>query len=102
MTATQNSARTVASPFVRRAVGVFLVVLLAAIVFDWQRPPAEQASAVAAVRAIEWYQENLSGKLTFIRCRFNVSCSEYAKRAFRDHGFVVGVTETFFRVTRCW
>jgi len=51
------------------------------------------------LRAIEWYQEARSGRLS--PCRFSPSCSHYAYEAFEIHGTGKGFWLTVRRLLRC-
>ena len=80
-----------------------LLAMLAAVVWDFSRPAAQQWSADAAVAAIHAYQR-IGAPLVRdagVRCRFTTTCSHYAERAIRKDGFVLGVGRAIGRVARC-
>ncbi len=52
------------------------------------------------VRMIRFYQNNISGKLGN-RCVFDPSCSRYSELAFREKGFMNGMSLTINRLKRC-
>lgn len=52
------------------------------------------------IRTLRYYQNNISGKLGN-RCVFDPSCSRYSELAFREKGFLKGVTLTINRLKRC-
>ena len=52
-----------------------------------------------AIKAINFYQlVSCAFKPT---CRFFPTCSEYAKDAFRIHGFFLGLKLTLIRILKC-
>ena len=53
-----------------------------------------------AVRMIRFYQNNISEKLGN-RCVFDPSCSRYSELAFREKGFLKGMSLTIDRLKRC-
>ena len=52
------------------------------------------------LRMIRFYQNNISEKLGN-RCVFDPSCSCYSELAFRDKGFLKGISLTIKRMKRC-
>lgn len=54
----------------------------------------------AAALLVRLYQETL-GRLLAPRCRFHPSCSEYAVRALRMNGLVIGGLQAAWRLLRC-
>ena len=60
--------------------------------------PKEQASAWTG--ALDFYQSFLS-RADGHRCPMIPSCSEYAKQAFRQHGFIKGWVLACDRLLRC-
>lgn len=53
-----------------------------------------------AVRLVETYREDVRSRI-HTTCSFRVSCSAYALRMYRDHGFTVASVKTFVRIARC-
>lgn len=53
-----------------------------------------------AVRLIRLYQKTLS-RLLPNTCRFQPTCSEYAREAFQRHGFWRGLKLSVCRIMRC-
>jgi len=49
---------------------------------------------------LEWYQKYLSPLLP-ASCRFEPTCSEYAREALRKHGLWKGLLLSLWRVLRC-
>ena len=62
-----------------------------------RRPPA---ASRFALRFIETYQAQVSGRLG-TSCRFEPTCSEYARQAFLAHGFLRATRLTAARLRRC-
>jgi putative membrane protein insertion efficiency factor len=91
--------RAVRRRALRAVVGVCLlsIALLAA---DLSRPPAHQATSRTALSAIRWYQARVSPHLGGI-CRFEPTCSEYAKVAIERHGALRGGWMAVKRIARC-
>ena len=79
------------------------VVLAAAAIFDWTRPPAEQASVYIYERAVagpyRWLIRPLS--IGFVRCRYIPTCSQYSIEAVHSHGLPKGLWLTTKRLLRC-
>jgi putative membrane protein insertion efficiency factor len=63
----------------------------------WNR--CSQRCAQAALRAIEWYQDQRATAVS--PCRFFPSCSEYSHEAISVHGFGRGLWLTARRLSRC-
>ena len=57
-------------------------------------------AAHALERGVRLYQLTLAS-LVPGSCRFEPSCSSYARQAFIDHGAVKGATLTVGRIARC-
>ncbi|HUF98873.1 MAG TPA: membrane protein insertion efficiency factor YidD [Ilumatobacter sp.] len=51
------------------------------------------------LRAIHWYQEAFSGRMS--PCRFYPSCSEYGRESIEVHGARRGLWLTVRRLVRC-
>jgi hypothetical protein len=97
-----NFARIVAPRYNLRHIAAALVFLSAGLLTaDWSLPPHDQQTARLAIWAIDWYQANLS-PVPFVRCRYQVGCSTFAKRAFEKRGFVGGMTDTANRLAHCF
>tara|TARA_R110002167_G_scaffold247308_5_gene452904 strand:- start:4812 stop:5168 length:357 start_codon:yes stop_codon:yes gene_type:complete len=54
----------------------------------------------SVVRMIRFYQNNISEKIGN-RCVFDPSCSRYSELAFREKGFLKGMSLTINRLKRC-
>ena len=52
-------------------------------------------------RALLAYQSKVSGLKTAPTCRFDPVCSEYAVRAVRKHGAIVGLGKALVRLMKC-
>lgn len=63
----------------------------------WNR--CSQRCAQAALRAVEWYQDQRATAVS--PCRFFPSCSEYSHEAISVHGFGRGLWLTVRRLSRC-
>jgi putative membrane protein insertion efficiency factor len=63
----------------------------------WTR--CAQRCAQAALRAIEWYQDQRATAVS--PCRFFPSCSEYSHEAISVHGIARGLWLTVRRLSRC-
>jgi putative membrane protein insertion efficiency factor len=79
------------------------VVLAAAAIFDWVRPPERQASVhlyewlvIAPYRAVVRPIASL-----IVHCRYSPTCSQYSLEAVRAYGLPVGVWMTTKRLFRC-
>jgi len=60
------------------------------------------------IKIINLYQKILSpdhGLFSFLHpygyCRYHPTCSEYAKRAIKKHGLIIGMAKGFWRILRC-
>ena len=79
------------------------VVLTAAAIFDWGRPPERQAS----VHLYEWlviapYRVVVRPISShFVRCPYTPTCSRYSVEAVRAYGFPMGVWMSAKRLFRC-
>jgi putative membrane protein insertion efficiency factor len=65
--------------------------------------PAESRGTVlgrGAALLVRLYQNTL-GLILPARCRFHPSCSEYAVRALRANGLIVGLAQSAWRLLRC-
>ena len=83
------------------AVGTALVLF---ILLDNLRPPEQQYLVRFSVSMIEHYQADVSeplGEKGVNPCRFNPSCSRYARTALLRHGFLKGGTLSVWRILRC-
>jgi putative membrane protein insertion efficiency factor len=67
-------------------------------------PPERQLTARILITAIDWYRDQGSERLrshTGIRCRFDPTCSRFARAAILEHGSVAGIRMTTWRLVRC-
>jgi putative membrane protein insertion efficiency factor len=81
-----------------------LAALLGFAVGDALRPPAEQLSAKAAIASIDVYRATLSPALAksgLARCKYEPTCSVYAREAIRRYGSPRGFTLAAARLLRC-
>ena len=87
----------------RRKAAIAALALLALLVFDLTRAPADQVSARVLVGAIHVYQATLSplNRKTGVRCRFTPTCSHYGEGAIRKYGALVGTGKAVWRILRC-
>ena len=90
-------------PRTRRRVLVAGLIVLALVVVDLCRPPADQLTARGLLAAIHLYQATLSPRMPLlgVRCRFQPTCSRYAEGAIRKYGALGGSLRAAWRVSRC-
>lgn len=83
---------------------IFAAGLLGYIAGDACEPPGRQVSAGLAVGAIDVYRATLSPVLArtgIVRCRFQPTCSAYARAALSRYGIAKGMVLAAGRVLRC-
>jgi hypothetical protein len=95
-----------AAPTAERAslAPLILAALVGLLVGDSLRPAPQQASARAAVAAIDLYRGTLSPALSengLVRCRFTPSCSAYGREAIARYGSPKGFALAAERILRC-
>lgn len=80
-----------------------VLLLLAAVIVDVRRPPADQQSARLVVGAIHVYQATLSRWYARmgVMCRFTPTCSHYGEICVRRFGALRGGWMALTRVARC-
>ncbi len=80
-----------------------IVVVGGACGLDLLRLPENQLSARAAVALIDVYRTAMSPLLSRagVRCRFEPSCSEYARASIRARGVAAGGRRSLARLARC-
>src|SRR5262249_3784127 len=100
-TATPSSAVPLRLPRRRTRAALALLALLFAV--DLTRPPARQWSAIAEIFAIDVSRAHVApwGAAAGVRCRFEPSCSRYARGAVEKSGGLVGPLRAAWRVLRC-
>jgi|HubBroStandDraft_5_1064220.scaffolds.fasta_scaffold196131_2 putative membrane protein insertion efficiency factor len=77
-----------------------LLVLLVAL--DAMRAPQKQITARLYLGAVRFYQRDLQPLTTsFIRCRYNPTCSRYSIQAVQRFGIAKGLGLTIKRVASC-
>lgn len=99
-----RGARGEGIPRSRGIAPLVLAALLGLLVGDALKPPSEQAGARLAVAAIDGYRVTLSPLLSrsgLARCRFQPSCSAYAREAVARYGLPRGVLFAAGRLLRC-
>jgi len=80
---------------------VFALFVLAAA-GDTLRPADRQISAHAYVGLVEFYQSDISPHLrSYIRCRYEPTCSEYSKQAVERFGILDGLALSWRRLNSC-
>lgn len=96
-------ARPARAPRWARALLAVLLLLAALLAIDLARPPARQASARLLLRAIAVYQARLSPWLPAlgVRCRFEPTCSQYARATIARRGALRGLPRALGRILRC-
>ena len=79
------------------------VVITAAALLDWTRPPADQWSVraydLAVIKSYRTLVRPITSKVT--RCRFRPTCSRYSQEAMHARGFPEGLLLTMWRLMRC-
>lgn len=81
-----------------------LAALLGFAVGDALRPPADQLTAKAAIASIDVYRATLSPALAksgLARCKYEPTCSVYAREAIQRYGSPRGFTLAAVRLLRC-
>ena len=55
------------------------------------------------IKAIEWYQKNISILLEQknIKCKYYPTCSEYTKQAIEKYGVFKGTGKGIIRILKC-
>lgn len=79
------------------------MALLATLVWDLGRCPEDQWSAKALLTGLDLYQASLSPFMATagVRCRFEPTCSHYAKAVIQQEGALGGSWRTVHRLVRC-
>ena len=79
------------------------LVLIAGLVLDARRAPAQQFLVAATVGSIHLYQRTVSPLVARagFQCRFKPTCSHYGELALEKYGFARGAWMTARRVARC-
>jgi len=84
---------------------LFFIFIVLFIFIDSQKPPKQQKLVRISVSIIDFYKIHISRPAVEnhnIRvCRFNPSCSIYAKKALLKHGFVKGGYYATIRILKC-
>lgn len=84
---------------------LFISVLILFLLFDNGKLPEKQIMVRITVTTLNFYKTNISKpaaeKHNIRVCRFNPSCSMYAKQAFLKHGFFKGFYFSTIRVLKC-
>ena len=78
--------------------------LILFILMDNTRPPVDQVMVRISVGFIDGYKSGLSrplGKAGINPCRFEPTCSRYAREALLKYGFLEGSRLACWRVLRC-
>jgi putative membrane protein insertion efficiency factor len=85
------------------AIWIAAVVVAAAAICDWTRPPPQQISIVLYQRIVIGGYRVVLKPLSdrFVHCRFQPTCSRYSEEAMLAHGFPKGLWLTTSRLLRC-
>jgi putative membrane protein insertion efficiency factor len=86
------------------AAAIVLAGLIGFVVGDSARPPSDQVVGRLAVVAIDAYRAIVSPVLArsgLVRCRFQPTCSAYAREAIEKYGLARGGYLTARRILRC-
>jgi uncharacterized protein len=100
---TDPEARAAAPSRARLAAPLFAAILGFAV-GDALRPPDDQLSAKAAIASIDVYRATLSPALAksgLARCKYEPTCSVYAREAIQRYGSPRGFTLATARLLRC-
>jgi|SRR5262252_3888208 len=92
------------APKPRSVLPLVLAALIGLLAGDAMRPAQSQASARAAVAAIDAYRATASKWLDqtgLVRCRFTPTCSAYGREAITRYGLVRGGAMAAARIVRC-
>ena len=77
-------------------------LLLLLVTFDASRPPQKQVTARLYLGAVRFYQRDLQPlTASFVRCRYNPTCSRYSIQAVQRFGIVKGLVLTVKRIASC-
>jgi hypothetical protein len=98
----QNTAPIAGNRLHRLRLVILILMGFSLFAFDWNKLPKDQLSTHLTVILIDKYKVRISDKLPFIKCRFEESCSDFARRAFVEKGFVAGLVTTFGRINKCF
>lgn len=81
-------------------IAIFFVVAVAVFSYKYFEDKVINGNEIA-IELIEVYQNHLSGKIPFVKCKYQVTCSEYAKKTIKEHGLRKGIVLSFKRVHSC-
>lgn len=82
-------------------IAILLVVIVIAL-HDWAVPHGRGYAARMALFAIDEYRAHISPHLRGrITCRFEPTCSLYARQAITQYGFAKGSAKAAWRIARC-
>jgi len=83
--------------------GIILSIATGLLAVDLLRPAAEQFSSKILLAAIDFHSEHLSSILnrTGAKCKFEPTCSDYAREAILKHGAFRGSILAVKRLARC-
>ena len=83
--------------------GIILSIAAGLLAIDLMRPPADQLTSKLLLLAIDFHSEHLSPILnrTGAKCKFEPTCSEYAREAILKHGTFRGSILAAKRLARC-
>ena len=83
-------------------IAALLVLLVALIALDATRAPQKQVTARLYLGAVRFYQRDLQPlTASFIRCRYNPTCSRYSIQAVQRFGIAKGLGLTIKRIASC-
>lgn len=101
MKVSQHFAPTAGLKF-RRSLALLALVAAIFLALDLSKPPRGQTATKLALHAIDFYQTRVSTLLPLVRCRYKISCSNYAREAIGQHGLWLGAQMTAKRLLRCF
>ena len=83
-------------------IAALLVLLIGLIALDATRAPQKQVTARLYLGAVQFYQRDLQPlTASFIRCRYNPTCSRYSIQAVQRFGIAKGLGLTIKRIASC-
>jgi putative membrane protein insertion efficiency factor len=77
-------------------------VFVLAVAADSLRPADQHCSAHAYVGLVGIYQAQVSPRMrSYVRCRYEPTCSEYSRQAVARHGLLTGFRMSIARTLSC-
>jgi len=81
---------------------ISILLIVTSIIFGYTTFEGETINkSEFSIELIEVYQDYLSGKVPFVTCKYQPTCSEHAKKAIEEYGFRKGIVLSFKRICSC-